>query len=159
MSPKRLLLAATVVAALVFAAPAAAAPDRTAPDFTADVTSFDWTGKLGVGFAPLTQIDAKLPCGSPGHDCDTTLMHVLVPGSLSVVSASSDKQSVDVDLHLWASDSTGAKLEELASSTGGSAAEAVSIDSIGDEWFLVEANYATVVAGTYTGKATFAPAS
>ena len=157
MGTKRLLLA-TIAAALAVAAPAAAAPDRTAPDFSADNTSFNWTGKVGVGFAPLTQVDQKLPCGSPGHDCDYTLMHATVPGSLSVVSSTADKQTVDIDLYIYSSDASGTQGDLLGSSTGGSAAEAVSADALAGDWFLVVANYATVVGGSYAGQATFEPA-
>jgi hypothetical protein len=159
MRLKRFVPAAMLVAAFLPAAPAAAAPDRTAPDFTADATSFSWTGKIGVGFAELSQIDDKYPCGQPGHDCDTTLMHVTAPGTLTAVSSTADKQSVDVDLYLYESDSSGTQGELIGSSTGGSADEAVSFDSLGGEWVLVKANYALVVGGSYTGQANFTPST
>jgi hypothetical protein len=159
MSSKRLLLAATVAAFLVPAGSAAAAPDRTAPDFTSAPGTYDWTGKIGVGIAPLTQIDAKVPCGSPGHDCDYTLFHVTSPGMLSAVSSTDDKQSVDVDLYIYSSDASGTQGDLWGSATGGWAAEADSAEATGDQWFLVVANYATVVGGTYKGLATFSPTS
>lgn len=157
MSSKRLLVA-TVVAALLPAASAVAAPDRTAPDFSSAATTYNWTGKLGTGIAPLTQVDSRLPCGSPGHDCDYTLMHVTEPGTLSVTSSTADQTTKDVDLYIYASDADGTQGDLWGSSTGGTAAEAVTADALAGDWFLVVANYATVVAGTYAGQATFTPA-
>jgi hypothetical protein len=159
MSSKRLLLAATTAAALVWAAPAAAAPDRTAPDFTSAPGTYTWTGKLGVGIAPLTQVDQRIPCGTPGHDCDYTLFHTTAPGTLSAVSSTADKQSVDVDLYIYESDASGTQGELWSSSTGGTADEAVTADATGNQWWLVVANYATVVGGTYNGVASFTPSS
>jgi hypothetical protein len=156
----RLAVAALLAGALV-PATASAAPDHSSGLIDKDHTTFEWDSKLGTGFVALANIKPKVPCGTPGvHDCDTTLVHVNGYGAITVENSSADPNALDTDLYIYASDEDGTLGEEVSNSAQGTPTPneaAGAATDVGDNWFLVEIDYAINVAGTVHGKVTYTP--
>ena len=102
-------------------------------------------------------------CGTPIlHDCDYTLLHVTTPGKVTVKTAASAPNTIDVAINIFASDASGThgKPKASADSTGGSdeAAETAAFTSdLPDAYWLVQIDYLDVVGGSYEGEATLEP--
>jgi dsRNA-specific ribonuclease len=155
----RVVLPLASALALALAGVASAAPDRSGT-LSAASTDFKWTGKIGVGLTALDTLhDSPLPCGSPGHDCDFTLLHVTTPGKVTFKSSSSAPNSPDLDLYLYLSDASGTKGKNKGKSAAPGLDPNEQIAFTADEpgYYLAEADYTVMIGGTYDGEAKLEP--
>ena len=154
-----LTLGLAIAAPMVAPAGALAAPDHTGK-LSATSTSFKWDGQIGVGVTMVDTLkDSPLPCGSPGHECDDTLIQVETPGKLTVKTSSSDPLAPDLDLYVYTSDASGTRGKEKGKSAQSSPTPneqvAFTVDAPG--YYLVEADYTIMLGGTFQGEATLQP--
>jgi hypothetical protein len=160
MRTARLALAAAIVAAAAPATASAATDHSGSVDV--DHPSFAWDSKLGTGFIADATLKPKVPCGTAAvHDCDTTLIHVTGPGTLTVTNSSDDPNAIDTDLYLYLSDASGTIGDQVSSSAQSTPTpnETVAAETDdGDNWFVAEIDYSLNVGGTIHGVATFTPA-
>jgi hypothetical protein len=159
MRTSRFILPLAVALALGAAGTASAAPDRSGT-LSAGSTSFKWTGQVGAGATTLTTFHDTIPCNTPGHTCDFTLLHVTTPGKVTVTtSAGASPTTVDVDLWVYASDASGTKGKQKGMSAKSSPDpnEQFSFTADTEGYYLAEAEYDIVAGGTYSGDAKLEP--
>jgi hypothetical protein len=146
---------AALVALAATAAPAVAAPARTGTLGVDHTEPFTWTFGPGTGVLSDATVASKVPCTAPLQTCDSTLIEVTDPGTLTVGTTSADPTLVDLDLYLFTSDETGAQGDQLASGVTFSPTETVAAD-VDPGYYLVRADYMTG-AGSYSGTASYTP--
>lgn len=145
--------AAALAALALGAAPAAAAPARTTT-FSNDVlTPFTWSFGPGTGVLGDATVAENAPCTEVLQTCDTTLVHLVDPGTLSIQTSTKDQTLVDVDAYLFESDETGAQGTQITSGVTFSPNESIGA-FLDAGYYLVRVDYMTGV-GTYDGVATF----
>jgi hypothetical protein len=148
MTARTITLTAALTAALTTVA--LAAPARNAPLDPGGAT-FKWKGGPISGAAATTDVGDTVPCG-PGKGCDETLVKTSDRGQINVKTASSDPNSADMDLYLFASDATGKEGKFVKSSAGGTPAEEVTAN-VPAGYYLVRMVAAAALNGTYDGQA------
>lgn len=146
-------------AALLPAATAAAAPNRSATlaDIGAKTT---WTSAVQVGAVYGDPVAGKAPHCSPIYSCDDTLIKTEQYGDLQTDIAGTgvggQDTLKDVDLHVYASDASGAVGELLAESTSANPSEAVNLPDVEAGYYLVEVDWFLGI-GSVDGAATLLP--
>jgi Bacterial Ig domain len=159
MRSTRLIFPLAVAIVLASTGTAAAAPDRSGT-LSASSTDFKWTGKIGAGVTVLTTFhDSPLPCGSPGHDCDFTLLHVTTPGKVTVKTSSSNPLSPDLDLYVYVSDANGTrgKAKGMSAASSPTPNEQFAFTAEEPGYYLAEADYTVMLGGDYEGEAKLDP--
>jgi hypothetical protein len=148
MRARTITLAAALTAALTTVA--LAAPARNAA-LDPDGPAFKWKGGPISGAAATTDVGDVLPCG-PGKGCDETLVKTSDRGQIDVKTSSTDPNSRDMDLYLYASDASGAEGKFIKSSAGPDPTEAVTAN-VTAGYYLVRMVAAAAANGTYDGQA------
>ena len=148
MRARTLFLTAGMPAALTTVA--LAAPARTA---TLDPggAAYKWEGGPISGAAATTDVGENVPCG-PGKGCDETLVKASDRGQINVKTSSTDPNSADMDLYVYASDASGKEGKFIKSSAGGSPEEEVTAN-VTAGYYLVRMVAAAALNGTYDGQA------
>lgn len=160
-----LLATALLIALLAAPSAALAAPDRTKAFETTD--AFAWDGPTVSGFSP-TPVGSLAPaflgaaCQNPvplGPHCDTTLIELKAPGTLSITIGGFNQDS-DLDLYLRRSDETGTYGDEAAPApvVAGPFPEKIVAANLPPGFYLVAVNYFYAMQTSYAGTASFAPA-
>ena len=159
MRNSRTILPLAVAFALGVAGTASAAPDRSGT-LSASATDFKWTGQIGAGVTTLTTFHDTIPCNTPGHTCDYTLIHVTTPGKVTIsTSAPGQPTTVDVDLWVYVSDANGTqgKQKGMSAKSTPDPNEQVSFTADTEGYYLAEAEYDIVAGGSYSGEAKLEP--
>lgn len=145
----------TVACCLALATVAFAEADRQVA-FDETTTKLEWSGTGSGAGLPGPVAFQPTACDEPGHDCDYTLVHAKVPGTLLVTLT--PEAGVDVDLFVIRSDSKGSDNDDqLASSTSIlDAPEEVSV-KLKPGFFLIRADFYTAASGSFDAVATFKP--
>jgi hypothetical protein len=148
MTARTITLTAALTAALTTVA--LAAPARTT-SLDPGGAVYKWKGGPISGAAATTDVGENVPCG-PGKGCDETLVKATDRGQINVKTSSTDRNSADMDLYLYASDASGKEGKFVKSSAGGTPAEEVTAN-VTAGYYLVRMVAAAAVNGTYDGQA------
>jgi hypothetical protein len=149
--------AAIVALALLPAATFAATPNRTGT-LADEGAKYTWTSDVATGFVYGAPVAPKAPHCTPIFSCDYTLVKTEKYGDLQVDIAGQgiggQDTLKDIDLHVYASDATGATTDgPLAESTGATATESVVLPDADPGYYLVEVDWYLGV-GSFDGTAT-----
>ena len=148
MRARTITLTAALTAALTTVA--LAEPARTTA-LDPDGPAYKWKGGPISGAAATTDVGDNVPCG-PGKGCDETLVKANDRGQLDVKTSTTDQNSVDMDLYVYASDASGKQGKFIKSSAGGTPAEEVTAN-VTAGYYLVRMVAAAAANGTYDGQA------
>ncbi len=150
MSRRRVTTILGLTGAVAACATALGAPARTGT-VKLGGPAYAWDGGPITGALITSDISDSVPCGSPGKDCDDTLLN-LDAGPATVSISSDDPGSPDLDLYVYRSNAQGDAGEPVKSSAGASATESVTFPASAGQ-YLVRVIPATAVQGTYHGEA------
>ena len=154
---------AALVAALVLPAAAFAAPDR---EVTLDTegAKATWTSEVQTGAVVTSDVSERLPACNAAYSCDATLVQTEQYGDLVVDIAGKGVEQVpqstmvDLDLHVYVSNASGAMGDELGEDASGDANESVTVADVPAGYYLVYVDW-YAGAGSFDGSATLAPPS
>ena len=152
-------VAALAALTLLPAATAGAAPNQSAALDAVGAKS-TWSTPVALGAVYGEPVAGRAPHCSPIFNCDTTLIHVGAPGDLQVDIAGQgiggQDTLKDVDLHLYASDPSGAQGDLLYESTGATAQESVAAPDVEPGYYLALVDWYLGV-GSVNGTAQLLP--
>ncbi len=156
MNRVRTTLLAATVALVALPAIAHAEPARKVT-LNASTTTTKWEG-TGSGAVALQDIADALGCTPGVHDCDDTLIHVEVGGTLTVKTSSTDPSAVDSDLQLFASDETGKVGKELKESAAADPTPAEQVSAELDPgYYIARIDYTIAAQSVVQAEATLQP--
>ncbi len=161
--PHLLIAACAAIAALALPAAASAAPDRTTT-LSSGTAQFAWDGPEATGSYDVTGTYDVANCSKdPATYCDTTLVHVVSGGPVTLDTSIGDYSNplADFDLYVYKSNANGTAVEDDQISESGAPSsaglpngfeESSSIAELEPGYYLVVVvYYETLGAASYKG--------